>query len=263
MNIMGMVLPLIGGFVLKNARKVIAENLKVSKSMEPYMGTGGLSAGSLIQGLVKSAMSGGMGALVQNPVGAITGALTGQLGGITGQLANIPGASVLTDAIHGDLGGALGALASHTDMMSGLAQATENGFGPMQVLGHANLLSSGFDMPAGIGMDNVLAPFASGGLVGAIQSNLPGLVAGVAGGGNIGAAVAQVQAWAGTINGVVNGSVNALKGGQDAMASLSNAASMVHELVAPTNALGSTFLNLIAHPDVVQSIAQAQADLGG
>jgi hypothetical protein len=259
-NIMGMVLPLIGNFVVKQAKKVVGENLKVSRSLEPYMGTGSSPLAGMMKGLVGNVMSGGMGALMENPVGALTGAIGGQLGGLTDQLANVQGAGGLQSAISGDLGAALERMGGHTDMMTGQSQATENGFGPMQILGHAAMLDSPFDLPDHIGMDSVLGPLAAGDLMGSIQSGLPALVAKVVAGGDPGLAAAQVRAWAGTMNGLVDGSVNALRGGQDAMATMSNAASIVDEVANPANAYSRAYLGLTVRPEVADTVAQAKAE---
>lgn len=239
---------------------MIAEKLKISKSLEPYMGTGAGPLGGIVNKLVGGVMSGGLASLVQNPVGTLTGALQGQLGDMVGGLANIPGADVLQAAIHGDLGGALGALADHTGMMSGLSEIADGGFGPQQILGHASMLASGMETPADMAMDLVLGPLGAGDLVGAIQGGLPGLIDGVVNGGDIGAALDQVRAWTGTVQGLVDGSVGALSSGRAAMIAVSQGASLVSDMIEPPNPYAGAFLGMIGRPDVMDQLAQAKAE---
>lgn len=219
----GKALQLIGGTPIKTAKKVIAENLRVARntSMPPEL-----------SGLLSQVLQGGPAAAgLSNPMALAQGQMSGVLQGALGQLQGVSGQpfGALTSALQGNLTGALGNLSQATNLLSGLASPGTGQFGLLDMVSHAANLPSG--APAHMALDLVTRPLQMQAALGAMTSQVEGLVGGViAGTMPESAAVQSVDAMAAAINGAVqasNGAMSALQGATEAMAGVQAAAEIV------------------------------------
>lgn len=165
------VLRLIGGHPLSIAL-VTAQRFPLVKSL-----VGFASLGSVLPSIA----NGGIGAILKNPIAAITGNLQGAVGQALGAVSSLSdqglGLGGITGALN-TLNGALNDLSHVTDLMSGIAKVTEDGeFGLADVLSHASAIAGlGGVLPAGLGLDSVLAPLKLGSQLAGFASDLPGIV---------------------------------------------------------------------------------------
>jgi hypothetical protein len=216
----GKILPLLGNFPLMNpfdaamkknpiigpAKRLLARNIPLPKGMQDMMG---------------SLMSGGIGSMLQNPMGAVMGQLQGQLGGMMGQLTGALGgaAGPLTGALNGVLGGSLGQLQSMTGMMSGLSipNMMSGQFGLQDIAGHLNVASMlGSALPANLGIDKVLGPLNMAADITGMVSDLGSMAQGViAGQISIPDAVLEVTQMAAHIDNVMFDATAAINGLQE------------------------------------------------
>lgn len=247
------VLQLIGQAPNQHGRKTAIENLRAVKSLFPmFQMSGGLPP--QMQGLLQNVMQNGPQALLSNPIGALGGSLQGQVGGLIGQLTGQTGMSGLVSALGSGAGlqGALGNLVGTAQSLVGLPGGMGN-FDLTSVIGHAGLMGMGVNLPASMGLDRVLGPVFSSGLLGQVQGTVSGLLEGV---GDPGAAVAQVLGHVGAINGVLNASTNALTQGLQTTMGVS-AFSIVADGLDPTNTDNPLlqFFQTIVTPDAQAAIA--------
>ena len=256
---MGMILSVIGGFPLKVGRKVVAENLKISKSIMPYFGKGSLPSASMLMNLAQSVAGGGMGAIVGNPIGALTSSLSGGLSGALGQLSGVEGMGSLSSALSsaaggGGLAGALSSLTNSSNLLSGVTNALgADQFGPMQVLNHLEMVNQGIGSASSIGA--MLGPLNTGDFLGTVQAQLAPMVESVIDGSmSVEDAVAQVNDWSHQIRNVVDNSKNAMMAGQANAVRLAGAVSLLTEIAAPANPLAEEYLNKIVHPAVTANL---------
>lgn len=249
-----MVLQLIGQAPNQHGRKTAIENLRAVKSLFPMFGVNGKLPPQMQQ-IVDNMMQNGPQALVQNPIGALGGALQGQIGGIAGQIGNIPGAGGLVAALTGN-GGLQAAVSSLVGSAGGLVGLPGNGaFGIEAVIGHAGLASLG-ELPAAMGLDRVIAPvMQGGGLLGGAQSTLNSIQSAINNGGDPTGYVGQVLNHVASMNDVVNGSVDALSRGLVATSGMS-AFSIVADGLDPTRGAHPLldFFHAIVLPDAIDAI---------
>lgn len=195
----GGIISLIGGNPLMKVKQVIGESLPLTKSLD-----GGAGLGDMIRDVVSG---GGLGSIISNPMGALTGIAQGVIGNAASSLQGVAGAGALIGKLTGSggLGEALGTLASAGD---GLL----SGQGILDMVGHANLVDMfGAALPAEFGLDKVVGPLASDALLTGINTAIPAMVQDVMTGTlSVSDAIAQVDAHIADLADVVGGSTNAL-----------------------------------------------------
>ena len=199
----GLSIGIIGGSplmkVLGAGGKVTGNRLPLTKSLDGGGGLGGLMS-SVISG-------GGLQSIMSNPMGAIAGQLQSAISGAVGGLSAVGGASGLIGALTSSTGlsGAVsGLLSSGNGLLSGQ--------GVLGLISHANIAEmAGSALPSGFGLDAVLGPLNADGLLGRVAGWLPDMVAQVKTGAlPVADAVAQVEAHAAAIQGVIDTSSTAL-----------------------------------------------------
>ncbi len=160
----GGIIGLIGGNPLMKVKQVIGEKLPLTKSLD-----GGAGLGDMVKEVMNG---GGLQSIVSNPMGALTGALSGQVSGLVGQLSGVAGASGLIEKMTG-AGGLIEKLGGLTAAGDGLL----SGQGILDQIGHANVMDMfGAALPAGLGLDTVLGPLNADAMLNTISTALPSLV---------------------------------------------------------------------------------------
>lgn len=227
------VLQLLDGTPHRKVASAVFENLPLAKVLS------GGNVGGLLSQVMKD---GNLSSILTNPMGALTGALQGQIGQAVGQLqaALGSGASGLISALSG-ASGLSGVLSAFQAAGNNLVGLTNGQAGLMALAGHDSLLGMlGNAAPAALAASRVLGPTASGDLLNGISSALPGIVQSVISGSmSVEAATSWVQGRAATVSGVTAASADALAQGQ-AMQMLASSVSMVSGLVAPTPGVASS-----------------------
>lgn len=252
----GQVLGLLGGVrVMPAGAMTVIEKLRAAKSMLPGdMGD-----------ILNQVMQQGPGALLQNPMAAVTGALNGQLGGLASQVTAALGANGagLVSALTGasGLGQALGNLQGMTDRLSGLANVAAGQFGLTDLVSHANLASMfGNALPAGLSLDIVTQPLRMMGDISNMAAAVPAIVSGaVSGKIPILDAVAAVGSMTGQLNGVMNASQTAMSTLQAQAQTLSNAAAAVSMIASGPPQLQGV-MNTLIRPSMRQAVSDVMAN---
>lgn len=224
-------LQLIGGRPLSIASIAKAEGLPIARSL-----LGGLPFGSLLTRI----LGGGLGAVFQNPVGAISGILQGQIPAAIGSImaaftttTDVPGSGTdgsgggTTSSIAPDaqalvgslqsLTGTLGSLTGTTNLLSGLSRPDLGQFGLADILGHAAAIAPlGDTVPANLSLGAVLGPLKLGGALDTMSSGFAGFVDRVvAGTVPLADARATIDLFRAGIQGAIDTSSAALTTGQN------------------------------------------------
>jgi len=249
MNVVG------GAPVMPAGAKTIIENLRAAKSMIPgEMG-----------GIFAQILTDGPGALLQNPMAAITGQLQGQLGGLLSQVQGIANGNFdgLISAISGTTGlqGALGSLSSVTSALSGLTQPLQGAFGLMDAIGHANIVSMlGEHLPAGLGIEQALGPLLQNSALSSMSGQVASMAAAV-GAGTIDpvAAALRVTGMTRSINDVLDASHNAFSTIQGAAVNIAQAAGAV-SLITSGPAAFAPIAAMLIRPEFAGQISAAMAE---
>lgn len=218
-------LQLISGVPLAKVASVFAEKLSITKRLD------GAAPASLIQSVITN---GNLSSVMQNPMAALTGAIQGQLGGLTAQLGNISNASGLVSALTGSngLGAALTSLTSAGNSLAGL---TNGAAGFFSMLGHDQTAQlAGSAMPAQYATSVVTAPLTASGPLGSINSVLPQVVAQVvAGTMDPATAAVWVQGQIASLNNIVSNSSAALAWSASMHPLIATVASVAGSLAIP------------------------------
>lgn len=241
MNIRAIVLQLIGGSPLNKVRAVLTNGLP-SPNIADLPGLGDL-LGSVLQG--------GAGAVLQNPLGAALGSVQGGIAAVAGSLdASV--ASALTGS--GGLMDSLSSLQGATDLLSGVASAGDGAFGLLDVMSHAATLDGLGDapIPAGLGMDSVLAPIN---LLGTVQTDMAQFV-GQLPSLSPATALAQISAFKTQISGALSASTNAMATVQNAAQAMAGVSSVASALVAGPASLQG-FLGSVVQPSAMGAMQAA------
>lgn len=247
------IMNVVGGVpVMPAGVRTIVENLRCAKSMIP----GDLG------GLLANVLQNGPGALLQNPIGAVLGQLNGQLGGIVNQIQNIANGNFggLLSAITGATGlqSVLGNLSQVSNALSGLSQAVEGGFGLIDAIGHANIVSMlGEALPAGLGIQEAMGPLLMGEHLAGMVSDLGGIAEGIANGTlDPLHAISQVTGMANTITNVLDIHTNAFQTIQNAVVDMAHVNGVI-SLITSGPAAFAPIANSIIQPQFVAQINQA------
>lgn len=248
---MPQVLQVIGQAPNQHGRKTAIENLRAVKSLFPMFGINGKLPPQMQQ-MVDQVMQNGPAAMIQNPMGAISGLLSGQAGMLGAQLGAIPGGEGIAAALSGS-----GGLQSAITRLAGTAQSLvglPGGIGAFDlnsVVGHAGLLSLG-EVPAALGLDRVLGPVFAGDAMGLVQGTLQRVADAADPSGMVG----EVLARGATLNGIVDASIDAMTQGLQMTLGMS-AFSVLADGLDPTRGdhalLG--FFQEIVLPDALDAIA--------
>ncbi|MBX9934562.1 MAG: hypothetical protein K2Y56_24105 [Methylobacterium sp.] len=249
---LGQALKLIGGAPHMKVGSVIAEKFPITKMM----------SGGPLGGTLAKVLQDGPGAIMQNPLGAVSGQLQGAITGAVGQLSGVSGATGLVTALTGSggLSQAIGSLSQSAGLLSGSAMPGAGQFGLLDAITHTSITDMlGDQVPASLGLDRVLGPLHAGGTVGAIASALPTVIQGVVGGQiTADAAIGWVTAAAASLKAVTDASATALQTAQDAAVTLvtvSSAAAATASTVPEIQAI----LPLILKPGVQDTMQAAVA----
>ncbi|MEE9481858.1 hypothetical protein [Methylobacterium ajmalii] len=254
---MGSLLGVIGGVpIVPASAKTIVERLRVSKSMMPG------DMGQIMSQVLKN----GPGALLQNPIGVITGQLQGAIGAAAGQIQGMIGEagqftrllSTLTGA--GGIQAAVSRIAGAASALSGLS-APGNGYGLNEVVGHASIVSMlGPAVPPELSMDTVLAPAGMGqeleAMLAALQAIIQDVVAGRLSEDD---AVAALEAMIALIDETVDASMHAVATVQEQAVFLAAAAAAVASLGSSDPAVAA-HMRAIIQPAQADAIAQLLSD---
>jgi hypothetical protein len=250
--------------VLPAGAQTVIEGLRAARSMIPG------DMGGLLGGLLNG---GGIGSLLQNPIGSVMGQLQGQLGGMLGQLEGVlgEGAGGLSSILGGTngLAGALGNLKGLTNGMSGLSglAGLANGqFGIMDMVGHSGLADMlGSALPAHLSLDVVTQPLRMIGDLTAMAESLPSIAESVISGGMaIPDAIGAISSMTDHVNGVVNASTHAMSTLQGHALSISGAAAAVSMIGRGPPELQDVMTSIIRpsrRAEVLQTIADQVADV--
>jgi len=223
-----MALQLISGVPLKKVGSVFMEKLSATKRLDGGAGLGGLMQSVLTDGNLSSVM--------QNPMAGLTGAIQGQMTGITAQITAAfgGGPNALLGALTGS-GGLTTALTQFQGAGDNLAGLTNGASGFFAMLGHDNLAQmAGGALPGAASMATVTAPLASPVLLGNINNTLPTVVSAVIAGTMTSEdAATWAQTQTATIAGITAASAGALAWGQSMQTMISTVSSVAGSLAVP------------------------------
>ncbi len=225
----------------------IIEKLRAAKSMMPG------NVGNIMSMVLQQ----GPGSLLQNPIGAPSTVMQGQLGGMMGALGNprrhgAPGADGRAQRGRGAAAGAGLAHRPHEQPL-GLT-----GGGLMQLVGHANTLSMfGNMVPPGIGLDIVTKPLMMAGSLSGMVSGLQHIESAVIGGAMGEAdAVARVTGMTAEITGVVQAAETALATVENAAINIAQSAAALSMIASGPPAL-APIINMIVRDEHKAEIQEA------
>ena len=248
--IQGQAIKIIGGVpILKNVLGSTLEKLKLPKHLE--IGN--------ISGILSAVHAGGIGALLQAPLGGALGNLTGAISSAQSALGAIGGAGGLGAAL-GNLSSSAGALGTLANSLSGFA-GSEGLPNHLDLIGHMNLAQSfGDALPAALSLATATAPITSSDLLHDAASQVSGIVAGVTGGTlPIAHALATVTGLQANIDGVASAATSAIGGLADRAHDLAAASSSVALLVSSPPAMQQAMMAAI-RPDMLATVQDVISD---
>lgn len=250
----GQALKIIGGIpILKNAGGSTLEGLKLPKHLDV----------GKVGGLLRQVMSGGIGSVLQNPLGAVTGQLNGAINGAIGQVTGALGgaASSLTSAL-GGLNASVGSLSALAGNLSGVTSLVglPNNF---DLYGHIGLAQSfGDAIPPGLGIDTVIGPLTMAADIGAMVDRVAAIATAVTSGTMpVPDAVSAIAGMAATADAAVAGATDAIAtltaAGPGMMAAQAAVASLIPGTLPPAAAIA---MRACIRPDMRDAVDGILAD---
>lgn len=209
--------------VMPAGAMTIIEKLRAAKSMLP----------GDIGGVLGKVLQEGPQAILQNPIGALTGQLQGQLGGLLSQVQGIANGnfSGMIGAITGATGlqSVMGNLMGASNALSGLGGLTQGGFQLMDAIGHGNIASIlGPELGQVLGINTAMGPILMGPNLQAMSSQLTSIANRVTGGALSDAAgAAQLVGMGNQINGVLAASDHAFATVQNAIVPIAQTTGLI------------------------------------
>ena len=248
----GQPLKLLGGAPHLKVASFIAENLPIAKVLDS----------GPIGDLLANVLQNGPGALMQNPIAAVSGQLQGAIASAANALGAVPGAAGLVSAITGasGLAGAVSRLSAAADLLSGVTMPGDGQFGLLDVVTHTSITDMlGDALPASMGLDRVLGPLNAGAALGSIATALPGVISNVASGAmSIADATAWVSGQSAALGAISEASATALQSAQDAAHALVSVSSAAALLATPNEALRA-LVPMIVQPAFLSTMRGAVA----